>query len=292
MAAFRLALLTVFLPLIVIAMLWRRARRPIAGWVTTFIAAAGVVGFSVFVAPWGWFGLPARYLLVLLFVVATVLSLRRTPAEETGRESPLRAIVKVLMGVLFGVVAIGVLKGYEVPRGAVDLGFPLRGGAYIVVHGGSTSPGNMHNVHPAQKYALDIVKLNAAGMRARGLYPRALDRYAIFGAEVVSPCDGIVRKTVDGLPDQAPGTADAKNPPGNNVIVRCGHVDAVLAHLSRGSVAVRPGATIRKGQLLGLVGNSGNTTEPHLHVHAERNGAAVPATFDGRWHVRNAVVRR
>jgi len=273
-------------------MLWRRARRPVAGWVTTFIAAAGVVGFSVFVAPWGWFGLPVRYLLVVLFVAATVLSLRRPPAEETRRDSPLAVIVKVLLGVLFGVVAIGVLKGHEMPPGVVDLAFPLRGGAYIVVHGGSTSPANIHNFHPAQKYALDIVKLNAAGMRARGFYPDALDRYAIFGVEVVSPCDGIVRRTVDGLPDQTPGTADAKNPAGNHVVIRCGDVDVVLAQLGRGSVAVRPAAAVRKGQLLGLAGNSGNTTEPHLHVHAERNGAAVPATFDGRWLVRNSVVRR
>lgn len=269
-------------------MLWRRSRRPLSGWIATLLLASGIVGFSVLAAPWGIFGLPVRYLLILLFVAAVVRSLRRAPAEELKPESPLRGLVKVLMGVFFGGVAIGVLRGYQVPAGAIDLAFPLRGGAYIAGHGGSTSAANMHHYHPTQKYALDIMKVNAAGMRARGLFPAENTRYRIFGTPVLSPCDGTVRAAVDGLPDRR----DEKALPGNHVIVRCGDVDVLLAHLQRGSVAVRPGAVLRKGQPLGRVGNSGNSTEPHLHVHAERNGAGVPVTFDGEWLVRNEVLRR
>lgn len=287
-AALRLFILTVALPLIVIVMLWRRSRRPLSGWIATLLLASGIVGFSVLAAPWGTFGLPVRYLLIVLFVAAVVRSLRRAPAEEAKPESPLRTLVKVLMGVFFGGVALGVLRGHQVPPGAVDLAFPLRGGAYLVGHGGSTSAANMHHYHPAQKYALDLMKVNGAGMRARGFFPADNTRYRIFGMPVLSPCDGTVRAAVDGLPDKR----DEKALPGNHVIVRCGDVDVLLAHLQRGSVAVRPGAALRKGQPLGRVGNSGNTTEPHLHVHAERNGAGVPVTFEGEWLVRNEVVRR
>lgn len=291
-AALRLFILTIAIPLLVISMLWRRSRTPLAGWLATLIVAAGIVGFSVLAAPWGWFGLPLRYALALLLLAAVVRSWRRPPAAELKPESPLRALVKVLLGFLFGVVALGVLRGHQVPPGAVDLSFPLRGGSFLVAHGGSTSASNMHHMHPAQKYALDVAKLNAAGMRARGLYPADLTRYAIWGAPISSPCDGTIRTAVDGLPDQPIGKLDPKNKAGNHVIVRCRDLDVLLAHMQRGSVTVRPGATVRTGQPLGRVGNSGNTTEPHLHVHAERNGVGVPVTFNGEWLVRNGVVRR
>ena len=52
------------------------------------------------------------------------------------------------------------------------------------------------------------------------------------------------------------------------------------------------GANVATGQVVGRVGSSGEATEPHLHVHAERNGAAVPARFGGEWWVRNEVARR
>ncbi|HEX6094938.1 MAG TPA: M23 family metallopeptidase [Thermoanaerobaculia bacterium] len=292
MPALPLFLFTILLPLMTIVMLWRRARVPAAGWLATLFAAVGVTGFSVLTAPWGWFGLPVRYALVVLLVLAIVVSLRRAVPVERRDESPLRTIVKVLLGVFFGVVALGVLRGRAVPPGAIDLAFPLRGGTFLIGHGGSTAPSNIHNAHPKQRYALDIMKLNAYGSRASGLFPRDVRRYAIFDAEVVSPCDGAIVSIVDGLPDQPPGVMDAKHEAGNHVIVRCGDADVVLAHLRRGSVAVRPGATVATGQLLGRAGNSGNTSEPHLHVHAERNGVAVPAKLGGRWWVRNEVARR
>lgn len=283
-----LFLLTVFLPLIVIATLWRRARRPLGAWIATLILATGVVGFSVLVAPWGTFGLPLRYVLVVLFLAAVVRSFRREPEPDARQESPLRALVKIMLGFTVGGVAVGVLRGHAVPPGAIDLSFPLRDGTYLVGHGGSTSASNMHHAHPTQTYAVDVMKLNAAGMRARGIFPSDPRSYAIFGATVLSPCDGVVRAAVDGLPD----TRDEKNLAGNHVVLRCGDADVWLAQLQRGSVAVRPGMQLRTGQPLGRAGNSGNTTEPHLHVHAERNGAGVPATFNGDWLVRNDVVRR
>ncbi|MEZ7171746.1 M23 family metallopeptidase [Sporosarcina sp. OR05] len=64
-----------------------------------------------------------------------------------------------------------------------------------------------------------------------------------------------------------------------------------MAHMKEGSVAVAKGDTVTTGQLLGKVGNSGNTSEPHLHIHAELDGKGVPLTFDGRFLVRNQLVK-
>jgi hypothetical protein len=249
---------TLVLPLITIVMLWRSARRPFTGWLATFLLALGVTAFSVLVAPWGTFGLPVRYTLVVLFVLALVLSLRRPIPTEVYEESPLRAIVKVLIAFLFGGVAVGVLRAHAVPPGAIDLAFPLRGGTFIIAHGGSTPAANIHHADARQRYAVDITKLGSFGMPV-----------AILNHEVLSPCDGAVVAAVDG----------------NHVIIHCGDVNVTVANLERGSILIQLGANVMKGQPLARVGDS------HLRIHAERNGVAVPATLNGEWWVRNELAR-
>lgn len=283
---------TVVLPLVTIALLWRRPSRPASRWVATLILAAGVTGLGVLAAPWGWFGVPLRWLIVLAFVAALLMSLRNRTQTDEKQTSPFRLALMVLIGAFFGVGAIGVLRAHRVPPGAVDVGFPLTRGAYIVVQGGSHRDANVHAQHATQGYAVEISKLNNLGMRARGLYPNDAKAYAIFGDAVVSPCDGTVLAAVDAFPDAARISLDDKNPAGNYVTLRCGDVDITIAHLQRGSVAVRNGARVTSGTQLARVGNSGNSTEPHLQIHAERNDAAVPLRFDGRWLVRNTLIRK
>ena len=283
---------TVLLPLIAIALLWRRRRQPFSAWLATLLMATGIAGFSVLVAPWGWFGVPLRVLIAVAFLAALVMSLRRPADPEAAPPSGVRLLVMVLIGVFFGRVAIGALLAYGVPAGAVNMGFPLTRGTYLIVQGGSHPAANYHAHEPEQRYAVDIVKLNGAGMRAQGLYPDDAKAYAIFGDSVVSPCEGIILAAVDAFPDASRISLDTKNPAGNHVVVRCGDIDVTLAHLRRGSVAVRPGTFVKRGTPLARAGNSGSSPEPHLHVYAVRNGAGVPLRFDGRWLVRNSIVRK
>jgi hypothetical protein len=292
---------TVLLPLVGIALLGRRRRVPFSGWLATLILAAGMVGFGVLVAPWGWFGVPLRIAIAILFVVAFARSLRGSrdaaaeklpPANELPPANPFRLLLMILIGLFFGSVAIGVLRARARPPGVVDVGFPLTHGTYLVAQGGSHPAANYHAHDPKQQYAVDLIRLNGAGMRARGLYPGDAGAYAIFGDTVVSPCDGVVVAAIDQYADAARISLDEKNPAGNYAIVRCGDVDLMLAHLQRGSLAVRAGARIARGALLGRAGNSGVSPEPHLEIHGERNGIAVPLTFDRKWLVRNDVVRK
>lgn len=292
MVVWNIFFIAIFLPLIVIALLGRRRRQPFSAWLATLLMAAGIVGFSVLVAPWGWFGVPLRILIALAFLVALVMSLRRPVDPEAASLSGVRILVMVLIAVFFGRVAIGAIQAHSVPAGAIDVGFPLTHGAYLVLQGGSHPAANYHVHDPQQRYALDLAKLNAAGMRARGLYPDDANAYAIFGDTVISPCDGTIVAAADAFPDASRISLDTKNPAGNYVIVRCGDVDVTLAQLRRGSVAVRTGARVTRGAPLARAGNSGNSTEPHLHIHAVRNGAGVPLRFDGRWLVRNSIVRK
>jgi hypothetical protein len=271
-SALRLFVLAIVFPLLAIAMLWRRPRRPLGGWITTLLVAVAVTAFSVLTAPWGFFGVPMRIVLVVLLVAAAAVSIRRAPHEEPKDESPLRVVVKLLIAFLFGSVAAGVLRAHVVPPRAMDLTFPLRGGTYLVLHGGSTAAANIHHADAMQRYAVDFVKLNAAGMRARGLFPPDPRRYEIYDQAVFAPCAGTVV------------VADARR-----IVIRCGDVNVTLSEVS--AVAVQRGKPVARGQLIARVGGSAEQGEPHLHVHAERKGLAVPMRFNGRWLVRNAIVR-
>lgn len=292
MVVWNILFATILLPLVAIALLWRRPRQPASRWAATLLLAAGIAGFSVLAAPWGWFGVPLRFVIVLLFVVALAISLRNPPQPDAAPTSPFRILLMALIGMFFGVVAIGVLRAHREPFGAIDVGFPLTRGVYLVAQGGSEPAANYHAQHPTQRYAVDLVKLNSAGMRARGLYPNDAKAYAIFGDAVVSPCDGMVLAAIDAFPDAARISLDEKNPAGNHVTLGCDDVDITLAHLQRRSVVVRAGASVSRGTTLGRVGNSGTSTEPHLQIHAERNSAPVPLRFDGHWLVRNAMIRK
>ena len=96
--------------------------------------------------------------------------------------------------------------------------------------------------------------------------------------------DGVVTEVKDGIPENVPGITSRAVPitletvGGNHVILDIGggHF-AFYAHLQPGSLRVELGDKVRRGQVLGLVGNSGNSTEPHLHFHIENGSSPLGA---------------
>ena len=288
--------------------LWRLARgkyRSRLDWLAAATAEGAFILYIVLVGPWHWLGhlprllWPALYLAVLRRRWAAMHALPLRPAA--GRPVGRSGLLNLAWVLLFVWLTADALAGWRTPRGAVNVAFPLRGGTFTSGHAGARTRINYHFAHPAQRYALDVVAANALGMRARGLWPRELERYEVWGDTVVAPCAGAITRARGDLPDQSPPDRDSVNVAGNHVVLRCdgSDVTVLLAHLMRGSVRVVPGARVRAGDPLGRAGNSGNTTEPHLHVHAERGGGdslgrgrGVPLTFDGRWLVRNSLVRR
>ena len=106
-------------------------------------------------------------------------------------------------------------------------------------------------------------------------------RYRIFGTPVMSPCAGTVIVAVDGLPNMRVPKLDKDYLAGSHVILRCGSVDVLLAHFRRSSLRIKTGAEVAVGTPIAQVGNSGSTSEPHLHIHAQRPGSAA-TPFSGQ----------
>ena len=192
------------------------------------------------------------------------------------------------------------LEGYASYGGqALRLTSPLRDSTWYVTHGGSVKAVNHHHDVPAQTYAIDISALNRFGIRANGLLPARLQDYAIYGANVYSPCEGEVLMTESGRPDMAPPDMDRDHIAGNYVVLDCDNATVLLGHLLPGSVKVTPGQVVSAGTAIAKVGNSGRSSEPHLHIHAVRGkvtdlddliatAPAAPILFHDRFLVRNA----
>lgn len=113
-----------------------------------------------------------------------------------------------------------------------------------------------------------------------------VDRSSL-GSRILAPVDGVLAYVEDGHADKPPRRwiqRDLAHPAGNYVSLRvAGLLDVyvILAHLAQGSIAVRPGQPVQAGDLIGLCGNSGNTSIPHLHIHAQRAERFAPGASWG-----------
>ncbi|MFT4014225.1 MAG: M23 family metallopeptidase [Paracoccus sp. (in: a-proteobacteria)] len=156
-------------------------------------------------------------------------------------------------------------------------------GEWFVYWGGRDIKDNYHAVDAGQRFALDLLILRNG--KSHIADPKSLESYHCWGQPILSPADGVVMRAIDGLPDQVIGLNDTANPAGNHVVIDFGNGEyGFLAHLRQDSVQVAKGDPVTLGQQIGQCGNSGNTTEPHLHFHMQTSpklghGEGLPAQF-------------
>ena len=211
--------------------------------------------------------------------------------DKAKHWSRLRFSISLLALLLFVALDVLAVAAFHQPGSALDVSFPLASGKYYVLQGGSSTITNPFHASGGSRLAFDIVKLNGLGNRADGIAPRSLAAYEIFGERIYSPCAGTILFTQDGVPDNA-GRPDAEHPAGNHLVMKCADTELFLAHLKRGTIKVKAGQVVSAGELLGNVGNSGNTLEPHLHISAKMGGAERGLIFDNRNLSVNSVVAK
>ncbi|OUS00970.1 peptidase M23 [Flavobacteriales bacterium 33_180_T64] len=156
----------------------------------------------------------------------------------------------------------------KIERNTTKLILPFRG-EWTVLWGGDTQELNYHVIEESQKNAFDILITNDKGQSYKTDGLTNEDYYA-FGKELIAPCDGEVVLVVDGVKDNTPGTMNPVYIPGNTVIIKTANGEYLFfAHFKQLSIKVKQGQKVKQGDLLGLCGNSGNSTEPHLHFHIQ-----------------------
>jgi hypothetical protein len=140
------------------------------------------------------------------------------------------------------------------------------------VHRGTGLPIN-GQIHFAQRFAIDWIRLDDQGRMMHG-DPSDVRSYTSYGANVLAVADGTVVEILNTLDNQSPPhspdpkTITLANVDGNHVVLDLGNsFFAFYAHMQKGSVTVQPGDRVKRGQVLGKLGNTGNSSAPHLHFH-------------------------
>ena len=142
-------------------------------------------------------------------------------------------------------------------------------GPVLVVWGGATRAVNYHVIAPAERWAYDLT-VHTGGPRYRTDGNEVTDYYA-YGRPVLAPAAGVVRIVSDGAPDRHIGSLFVgMNPCGNMVVMEVAPEEFLfVCHLQAGTMVVQPGDELEAGTVIGRVGNSGKSTEPHVHVHLQ-----------------------
>lgn len=192
---------------------------------------------------------------------------RASPAKTSDATTPL-----AMVGPVTGEGAVSATP-------PVAIGFPLPAGRWVAANGPSNASGHRRTVlvvdgrpRVAQRFAIDWLKLGPDGLPYHGDKSVNANWYG-FGEPVLAVADATVAATHDGVPENEP--ADKRAVPitletvaGNYVMLDLGGGRyALYAHLQPGSQKVKAGDTVRAGQTLALLGNTGNSDAPHLHFH-------------------------
>jgi hypothetical protein len=304
--------LQVLFPLALLGVLTFHPPSNLVGAVAQILGTGFYLLALALVVPWILLPWWLAYLYGVVFVFVNIYLLVRR-RQHLGDLFPLELrsrVVAVFFLILAGmsayVIAACLVARTPGDQKIAEITMPLGPGRYLVAQGGSSQLVNGHFMTldtsverfkswRGQSYGVDIIKLDDFGLRVAGWRPQNPTIYHIYGTPILAPCAGIVAAAVDGLPEMAVAFTDREHMLGNHVILDCGTFTLVLAHMMTGSVEAKIGLPVAVGTPLGKVGNSGNSSEPHLHIHAQ-SGMATPdpiaaepimLTINGWFPVRN-----
>lgn len=156
---------------------------------------------------------------------------------------------------------------------------------WFVFWGGKDVLLNYHYEYDEVRYAYDFVKVKD-GSSYEG-DPLLNESYYAFDQPVQAPAAGTVIAVVDGIEDNIPGEMNAAQPEGNMVVIEHANGEkSMLAHFKKDSIVVKVGDKVEAGQLLGTCGNSGNSSEAHIHFQVtkpQEDGSelVIPVSFEG-----------
>lgn len=193
-------------------------------------------------------------------------------------------------------------KGYRVYPSSYDKKpsrVPFRlpiDGAVTIGWGGATVADNYHVISPDQRWAYDLV-VTQDGRTYTG-EGRNLSDYYIYGKPVLAAAHGTVLSVINDQPESKIGVVGkVKNAGGNQVVIQVAEKEFLfICHLQPGSIKVKPGEKVVAGDELGRVGNSGNSSEPHIHIHLQDSlkdygGEGIPMYFHN-YLLGNNVIER
>lgn len=163
--------------------------------------------------------------------------------------------------------------------------FPLTG-EWMIYQGGRSVYDNYHAAFPDERFAYDIIAFREGSMYRDGA--TSLETFYGFGQPVLAAAAGKIAFAEDKYDDNPVGKPSASAPKqGNSIVIDHGNGEfSMYAHLKRGSVRVKAGESVKAGQPIAQVGNTGNSPIPHLHFHLQDSptwfqAEGLPVLFHG-----------
>ena len=173
---------------------------------------------------------------------------------------------------------------------------PFQGTWYVASEHGYL---DAHKRVATEMFAYDFLQVGANGKSYQRDGLRNNDYFA-YGEKVLASKDGVVASIRNDVAENVPGTINIETPGGNVVVIDHGDSQfGYYAHLRPGSIPLKVGAQVKTGEVIGEVGNTGNSREPHLHFHVMSavnadDADAVPVAFEqwrGQAHSRTPAAR-
>lgn len=306
----------VIIPLLLFIWLLKSKPKTKISWLFHVILIGSYVLLTFLGANWFILSFYIRYIIVLLFIIAAVISALKLKAIPLWQKPKLshyiRLSVFTVLIILISFCSFRFLSANSYEGDALHLAFPFKGGVYTVANGGNGEKSTIMNYHfsdpnfkrarvnDSMKYAVDIYKLNSFGTIRAGLFDYNLESYkdyAVFGETICSPCNGVVTDVYTSAKDISPGENLAR---GNTIVIKVDdentedRIYVAMLHLKQDSILVKIGDNVEAGQPVAQVGQSG-TWSPHLHIHAAKNtpwGEGVPILFDNEFIVKNSLISK
>ena len=234
-----------------------------------FLALVAAAALAGTLAIWQIFAPDAEYLIAGAFWIGLVA----TAVLVVFPRRRISVATNVLLALGSAFLAVQLVRIYSGPIDPVTIGVPFSQEWYVASGGRSTLV-NSHWSLNVQRDAVDFMQL-VGGKTYHGDKSR-LENYYIYGDPLLAVADGRVTEAVDSVPDAPVGGRTWEDMAGNHVVLDIGDGHYVLyGHMKKGSLRVQVGDVVRRGQVIGQVGDSGNSDAPHLHIQVQNR-----PTFD------------
>ncbi len=147
--------------------------------------------------------------------------------------------------------------------------YPPFRGVWTVITGGGIREGAAQRNLLQQQYAYEFSGTDSNGLRYKN-YGKTNGDYNGYGKEVLAPANGTIVEVIDGIRENSPGVRNPYAPIGNAIIIQHSALEySVLAFLKQGSIRLKVGDKVTRGQVIAQCGNSGNAMEPAIHYHLQ-----------------------
>jgi len=291
--------LTLLLAFVSLRLIWKAGSRPLRVSYSYLVAGISLGLFLYLYGTWVYLSIYANYLFGILALLFLFTGIFRKKNKAAVAPASWRFRANLLMSMLLLGLTVLYFTGTTGSSDVVSLSFPFKKGNYFVLQGGKGLPTNVfHFSLRGAVYAMDIVKLNQYGGRADKVFSKRLSDYEIFGDTLYAPCNGRIVRAYSNNPDNIPPNMKRGPKNTNQVLLETDSTYIFMGHLQMNSVLVRDGQEVVAGQPLACIGNSGFSTEPHLHIQVHRRQEGIPwylgrpmyIHFNGEGYLLNEVI--